>query len=185
MIEQCVERGTNGSAGVEHVIDQDDVLAGDREIDFGGAVNRLFGNGGKIVAVKIDVEESDRDREVLEILDLFGETEREGNAAAADSDEGQAIQIFGFLENLVGQTHQGAVDLGGAHQLCFFACGNHECGEAGRGLDERNIVHSASKPSEPVVNTFGEPVDVVGLFQRADREDVVVAFLQINLQFVG
>ena len=60
---------------------------------------------------------------------FFGEPEREGNAAAADSDEGQAMQILGFFENLVGQPDQRAVDLGGAHQLCFFACGKHGCGQ--------------------------------------------------------
>ena len=87
----------------------------------------LFGNGGKIVAVQIDVEEADRNGEIFEILDLLGQTERQRNATAADSDECQAMQIFGFFENLVRQPHQRAVDLGGAHQLCFFACGKHDC----------------------------------------------------------
>ena len=74
---------------------------------------------------KIDVKKADRNREILQVLDLLGEAERERNAAAANSDEGQAMQIFGLFENLMGQPHQSAVDLGGAHQLGFFACGNH------------------------------------------------------------
>ncbi len=115
VVKQRVQRGTNGAAGVQHVVHQDDVFAGDREIDFGGAVHGLFGNSREIVAIKIDVEEADRDGEILKILDFFGEPEREGNAAAADSDKGQALQILGFFQDLVGQPHQRAVDLGGAH----------------------------------------------------------------------
>ncbi len=74
---------------------------------------------------KIDVEKTDRNREVLQVFYFLGEAERQGNAAAANSDEGQALQIFGFFQDFMGQPHQGAVDLGGAHELGFFACGNH------------------------------------------------------------
>ena len=44
-----------------------------------------------------------------------------------------------------------------------------------------NQIVQADALRQPVVNALGEPIDVVGLFERADREDVVVAFLQIDL----
>ena len=125
LVEQRVERGADGAAGVEHVVHQDDVFAGDRERDFGGVDHRLFGNGGKIVAVQIDVENADRNHAILQVLDLFGETLRQRHAAAADADERQVVEILGFFQDLVRQPDQRPVDLGGAHELGFFACGNH------------------------------------------------------------
>jgi hypothetical protein len=88
----------------------------------------------------------------------------------------------------VGQPHQRAINLGGAHQLCFFACAKHgfDLRKIAGSLtvaaqDERNI----SKPFEPLANSFRETINVVGLLEHADRENVVVAFLQIGLQFVS
>ena len=70
VIEQRVERGADGAAGVEHVIHQDDVLALHGKRDLGGADDRLDIDRGQIVAIQIDVEDADRDRPFLERLDL-------------------------------------------------------------------------------------------------------------------
>src|ERR1700733_4692189 len=51
LVEQGIQRGADGPAGVKHVVDQDDVLAGDREVDFRRVMDRLFGYGGKVVAI--------------------------------------------------------------------------------------------------------------------------------------
>ena len=115
MIEQGVERGADGAAGVEHVVHEHDVLAGDGELDVGGIVNGFFGDGGKIVAVEIDVEDADGHFALFELLDFGSQTHGQGDAAAADSDEGEFVKVLRLLENLVGETHQSAVDLGSAH----------------------------------------------------------------------
>ncbi len=67
----------------------------------------------------------DRNGQVFEVLDFFRQAQSQRHAAAADADEGQPVQILGFLQNFVRQPDQRAVDLGGAHQLRFFACGEH------------------------------------------------------------
>ena len=46
---------------------------------------------------------------------------RQGNTAAPYADEGELIQILGLFENFVCQPHQRPVNLGRAHELCFFA----------------------------------------------------------------
>ncbi len=51
------ECGADGSASVPHVIDKDDFPARDREIDFRAAVHGLFGNSGKIFAVRLTSRE--------------------------------------------------------------------------------------------------------------------------------
>ena len=65
VIEQGVERGANGAAGVEDVVHEDDVLAGDGEVDFGGVEDGLRGDGGEVVAVEGDIQDADRDLEAL------------------------------------------------------------------------------------------------------------------------
>ena len=46
---------------------------------------------------------------------------RQGNSAALDADQGQVFAAVALLDDLVGQAHQGALDLGGGHQPAFQA----------------------------------------------------------------
>ena len=125
VIEQRVERGADGAAGVQHVVHQDDVLALHGKRNFGGADHRLDADGGEVVAIEIDVENADRNGAVFERLDLGGQALRQRNAAAADADEGQLVEVFGLFQDFVRQPDQRAVDLGGAHELGFFAGQGH------------------------------------------------------------
>ncbi len=53
VIEQRVERGADGAAGVEHVVHQDDVFARDIENGISVALTTgLMSDGGEIVAVE-------------------------------------------------------------------------------------------------------------------------------------
>ncbi len=70
VIEQRVQGGPDGAAGVEDVVHQDDVLAGDRKRDVRGVHHGLVGNGGQVVAVQGDIQDADRDVAVLQGLDL-------------------------------------------------------------------------------------------------------------------
>ena len=58
---------------------------------------------------------------LLQALDLGGQPLRQRNAAPADADEGELVQVLGLFQNLVGQADQRPVDLRRAHQLGFFA----------------------------------------------------------------
>ena len=93
--------------------------------NLGGVQDGLCGDGGEVVAIEADVEDADRDVEAFERLDFRGQALGDGDAAAADADEGEAIEILAFFEDFVGQANQGAIDLGGAHQLGFFAGQRH------------------------------------------------------------
>ena len=94
--------------------------------NLGGADHRLDVHRAEIVAVEVDVEDADRNLAVFEALDLRRQPLRQRNAAAADADEGELIEVFGLLQNLVRQPHQRPVDLGSAHELGFFARKGHK-----------------------------------------------------------
>ena len=71
LIEQRVERRADGAAGIEHVVHQNHVLAGDWERDVGRVQHRLMRDRGKVVTVEIDVENSDRNLAMLQRFDFF------------------------------------------------------------------------------------------------------------------
>jgi len=121
VIEEGVERGADGAAGIEDVVHKDDVFAGDVEGDVSGADDGLDIDGGEVVAVEVYVEDADGDFAILEGLDLGGEALGERDAPAADADESKEVEVLGFFENLMSQPDEGAVDLGSAHELSFFA----------------------------------------------------------------
>ena len=126
VIEQRVESRADGAAGVEHIVHQDDVLALHRKGDLGGAHHRLDIHGREIVAVQIDIEDAHRNPAFFERLDLPGQPLRQGNAAAADPDKSQQVQVLGLLQDFMSQTDQRPVDFRCAHELKFFAREGHK-----------------------------------------------------------
>ena len=112
--------------GVEHVVHQNDVFALHGKRDFGGAHHRLDIHRGEIVAIEIDVENAHRNLAVFQAFDLLRQPLRQRNAAAANADERELIEVFGFFQNLVGQPDQRAVDFRSAHELGFFAGERHK-----------------------------------------------------------
>ena len=63
-VDERVERGAGGAAGVEHVVDQDDGAVVDRERDLGAPDDRLRAHRlpHQVVAVEGDVEGADAAR---------------------------------------------------------------------------------------------------------------------------
>ena len=96
VIEQSVERSANGTAGIKHVIHQDDLFALHGEMYFGAVEDRLDVDGAQIVTIEIDVEKSDRDFSPFERFDFGGEPLRERNPAPADSDNASWSRSFVF-----------------------------------------------------------------------------------------
>ena len=62
IVEERLDRGADGAAGVEDVVDEDDGAVGEVEVDVGGVDDRLLGGrlGADVVAVEGDVEVPDR-----------------------------------------------------------------------------------------------------------------------------
>ena len=125
VIEQRIERGANRAAGVQDVVDQNNVLALHRKRDVGRAHHRLDIDGRQVVAVQVDVQDAGRNLTAFECLDLSRQPLRQRNAPAADADERELIEVLGLLEYFVRQPHQRPVDLRSAHELGFFADNRH------------------------------------------------------------
>lgn len=125
VIEKGVERRTNSAARIEHVVHKYNVFADDVEADLPRIDNRAFRDGGQIVAIEIDVEDADRNFAVFETLDFGGETLRERNTAALNADKSKTVEVGCFFEDFVGETDEGPVDFGSAHELSFFADSGH------------------------------------------------------------
>src|ERR1039457_2627386 len=126
VVEQRVQRGADGAAGVQHVVHQDDILTRHGKRNLRRAHHRLDVHRAQIVAIQVDVEDAHRDFPVFQALDLRRKPLRQRNAAAPDANKGELIQIFRLLQDLVSQPYQGPVDLRGAHELCFFARDGHK-----------------------------------------------------------
>ena len=101
-----------------------------RKRNFGGADHRLDIHRGEIVAIQIDIQDAHRDFALFERFDLAGQALRQRNAAAADADESQPVELFGLFQDFVRQPDQRPIDLGGAHELGFFARKGHMGGTA-------------------------------------------------------
>ena len=83
VIEQGVQGGTSGAAGVEHVVHQDDVLVLDVELHGALAYLGAMTDGREIVAVEGDVEGANRDFRFLDAAKDFREALGQGNAATS------------------------------------------------------------------------------------------------------
>src|SRR5439155_10047116 len=69
----------------------------------------------EVVAVEGDVEGPDRQPDTLVGVDLLGQPAREGNAAALDSDEAEAVRAGLLLDDLVGDANDRPADLVRGH----------------------------------------------------------------------
>src|ERR1700753_2566489 len=110
-VEQRIERGSYGAAGIEHVVDQDDIPCIDVKADVARLHHRAYVAGGEIVAVEVDVQHAGIDRMLLDIRNHPGEALRQGYAAALDSDQSEAIRTGVLLDDFMCQPDERAVDL--------------------------------------------------------------------------
>src|SRR6185436_5227486 len=99
-----------GSAGVEHIIDEQDVAIVDRETDVGTFDDRLLTAAVEIVAVEGDVDDPGGDLDVFDDADVLGEARGDIDTAGANPDEDDAFGAFVALEHLVRHAAQGAFD---------------------------------------------------------------------------
>ena len=72
VVEERIEGGANGAAGVEHVVDQDDVAAVDIEAERAGNDDGAHIARGEVVAIEADVEDAGIDRMLFDAGDEGG-----------------------------------------------------------------------------------------------------------------
>src|SRR5579875_1451897 len=113
VVEEGVEGGPDGAAGVEDVVEKDDVAAFDVEADVAFFDDGADVAGREVVAVEANVEDAGVDGVVFDGGDDFGEPLGEGNAAALDADEAEVGGAVVALDDFVGEADEGAIDLGG------------------------------------------------------------------------
>src|SRR5437868_11144343 len=121
VIEQCVERGANCASSVQNVVHKNDVLVGYVEADLHLVHHWLRTSGREIVTVKINVEGAYVNGRLLNLAYESRQSLCQGNTAPLDSDKAEALDSVVFLDDLVRETNEGALDLGRRHQTRFFA----------------------------------------------------------------
>src|ERR1700686_5017788 len=87
LLEESIHGGTHGASGVEDVIHQHDVLAGDGKLNVGFLHHRHGLHGREIVAIQSDVEGAHRHVSLFDPPDHLPQPLREEYAAPADSDQ--------------------------------------------------------------------------------------------------
>ena len=116
MVEERVQRGADGAAGVEHIVADHHVAALHIEADRSRRNHRANAGRGEIVAVKLDIEHARVHGPLFDAGDQLAQPFRQRNAAALDPHQGQILAAVALFHDLVGQAHQGALNLRGRHQ---------------------------------------------------------------------
>ena len=84
-------------------------------------ISWLRTSGREIVTVKINVEGAYVNGRLLNLAYESRQSLCQGNTAPLDSDKAEALDSVIFLDDLVRETNEGALDLGRRHQTRFFA----------------------------------------------------------------
>src|ERR1700735_4398654 len=87
-IEEAVHGGTDGAAGVQHVVDDYQIAVIDREIDLVGMNDWLRTHGRKVVAIQRYIESAHGNVNTGRIANRFRQALGQRNAPAAYADQG-------------------------------------------------------------------------------------------------
>src|SRR5256885_5717049 len=101
MIEQRVKRGARCAAGIEHVVAEDDTLLRHRHADFALLHQRLWTDGGKVIAIKRDIQGSNRHWHFFDLLDQLPQALRQRHAPAANPDEREMLAASELFYDLM------------------------------------------------------------------------------------
>ena len=119
-----VERGADGAAGEEHVVDQHHDPPADVDGDLGGAERRDRAEAD-VVAVEGDVERADRDLTAFELLDGGGQAAGDRGPAGVEADEDEVVGAVVALDDLVGDAGVGPAQVAGVeHTRAEFSHGS-------------------------------------------------------------
>ncbi len=105
-VAEGVERGADGAAGEEDVVDEDDEAAVEVVTGDLGAADRAGGLHPQVVAVHGDVEGTDRDLRAGDLFELGGQPAGQVHTAGGDAEEHHVVGALGAFDDLVGDTGQ-------------------------------------------------------------------------------
>ena len=100
-VGQRVERGPDGAAGEEHVVDEDHPAAVDAAGRQLGRAERAGGAQPQVVAVEGDVERADGHLDVFEGADPLGQAAGQRDTPGRDAEQHGAGGAVGLLEDLM------------------------------------------------------------------------------------
>src|SRR6266508_3380449 len=112
--EEGLDRGANGAARVEHVVDEDHRLPLEREVETRGAhdrlraLRRLSAAHVDVVAVEGDVDLAEERRGAGALLDQAAEPLRKWHAARVNADERDFAEVLVALDDLVRDPGEGS-----------------------------------------------------------------------------
>src|SRR5579875_3186021 len=121
VVEEGVESGADGASGVEDVVDEDDIASVDVEAEGTGVDDGADVAGREVVAIEADVEGTGIDGVFFDAADQGGEALGDGDAAALDADESDGGRAVIFLDDLMSQANEGALNFGGGHNPALLA----------------------------------------------------------------
>src|SRR5579859_7164306 len=122
-IDQRVEGGADGAAGVQDVVDQHDGLVGDIDGDRRRA-QRARGALMHVVAVQRDVQFAQRYLNALEFADTLLEPAGQWQPARPQPDQDHRLNALVALYNLMRQPRHGAPNVVGAKQSLLTQFGH-------------------------------------------------------------
>ena len=106
VVEQGLDRGTYGASGIEHVIDDHDRTRGGVEVDMRGVHDGRLRPRGDVVAVEADVEVSERDLFLQEVVQQQLKTLSQDRSATVNANESDRRRRRVALVYLMRDTHQ-------------------------------------------------------------------------------
>ena len=112
VVEQALDRGADRASRVEDVVDEDDRATVERKVqrrladDRLRVKRRLAAADAHIVAIKGDVDRTERRRLAGPVLDQAGQPLRQRHAAGLDADERDLAELRIRLDDLVGDTRE-------------------------------------------------------------------------------
>src|ERR1700683_1623763 len=144
MIKERVQGGPYGTAGGENVGDENNIAAGDIEADGPRDDDRANIARRKVVAVEVNIEDAGIDRLLRDASNQMPQANGKRHAATLDADQPQVMGSIIFLNDLVRQPNQRALDFRCRHDAgllpqsrhCTDLCFAHKCsGRMIRGLE--------------------------------------------------
>jgi dihydroorotate dehydrogenase electron transfer subunit len=113
-IHDAVQSGANGSAGIQHIIDQDKNKIVDIEIDQGFAQRGPVADRRQVVPVQRHIQNADRHRPLKNGLDFVAQALSQVHSPAPDADDRKLGLGSQFLNNLSRHPCE--------HKIYFFGC---------------------------------------------------------------
>jgi len=107
-VDDGVERCTNGSAGVEDIVDEDDARTSDSKGKVGLADHRAWESFERVVAIEGDVDHAERDVRTSIDVETFLQPFGNGDTPGMDADQGNVLKRWMRLTDLFCETIQDA-----------------------------------------------------------------------------